>query len=137
MKLINQSDYTKIVTELVPSCEQAATLCGNFLYYLFSVIYFSTIYILFLQSVSFFSCLMREISTLGDDGGDSCTYAYENCNSVFNEIIGIAGNINVRSVQTVVIQMDLVFAHLYVCRVGLGQCYTTPKPARIDFSYFG
>ncbi|KAE9461233.1 hypothetical protein C3L33_06820, partial [Rhododendron williamsianum] len=76
MKLINQSDYTKIVTELVPSCEQAATLCG-------------------------------------DDGGDSCTYAYENCNSVFNEIIGIAGNINVRSVQTVVIQMDLVFAHLY------------------------
>ncbi|XP_058199946.1 serine carboxypeptidase-like [Rhododendron vialii] len=57
MKLINQSDYTKIVTELVPSCEQAATLCG-------------------------------------DDGGDSCTYAYENCNSVFNEIIGIAGDIN-------------------------------------------
>lgn len=98
MKLINQSDYTKIVTELVPSCEQAATLCGNFLYYLFSVIYFSTINILFLlQSVSFFSCLiMSEISTLGDDGGDSCTYAYENCNSVFNEIIGIAGDINVR-----------------------------------------
>jgi len=57
MKLINQSDYTSIVTELVPSCEQASTICG-------------------------------------DDGGDSCTNAYQTCNNIFNEIVDITGGIN-------------------------------------------
>lgn len=49
----------------------------------------------------------------GSNGGDTCIDAFETCNNIFDQILGIAGNINVRKnniyVRNIIPEVDFNF----------------------------
>lgn len=86
MRLIKQSDYN-VIDKSYPKCQQAIKLCGNL--HLTNCIYH-------LNPTLFLTSSVCYAKFLGTDGGSACMAAYLVCTSIFNKIMNVVGNKNVR-----------------------------------------